>query len=394
MSWDEIPIFEFCKTGSGSTPNRSMASRYYGGSIPWVKSGELREKEIYETEEYVTAEALKESAIKLVPSGALLVAMYGATVGRMAVLKTEATTNQAVCHIVPDSKKADTNYLQYALRAKVPYLLSMRVGGGQPNISQQIIKETKIPLPPLPEQRRIAAILDKADAVRRKRQEAIRLTEEFLRSVFLDMFGDPVTNPKGWHEQRLDAVSDIQSGVTKGRKSNGQEMLRVPYMRVANVQDGHIDLSEIKEIEATSTEIERYLLAEGDILLTEGGDPDKLGRGAVWRGEIAPCIHQNHIFRVRPNIDILLPEYASAQIGSMRGKKYFLKSAKQTTGIASINKTQLNGFPTLIPPISLQNKFVEIVRKQEWLLEKLKRGASLKDDSFNSLVQRAFRGDL
>jgi len=258
----------------------------------------------------------------------------------------------------------------------------------------KFLKEKFIPLPPLPEQRRIAAILDKTDVIRRKRQQAICLTEEFLRSVFLDMFGDPVMNPKGWEVKRLDEISDIQSGITKGRKANGQEMLSVPYMRVANVQDGYIDLGEIKEIEATSTEIARYLLKKDDILLTEGGDPDKLGRGAVWHREIATCIHQNHIFRVRPNIEYLLPEYASAQIGSIRGKKYFLKSAKQTTGIASINKTQLSGFPVLIPPVTLQEKFVEIVRKQKGLVTKNSESATNKDDYFNSLIQRAFRGDL
>jgi len=279
-----------------------------------------------------------------------------------------------------------------AFRGRLSNFINKAVN--QASVSIGNLKTIPVPLPPLPEQRRIAAILDKADAIRRKRQQAIRLTEEFLRSVFLDMFGDPVTNPKGWPEKRLDKVSDIQSGITKGRKANGQEMLSVPYMRVANVQDGHIDLDEIKEIEATSTEIARYLLKKDDILLTEGGDPDKLGRGAVWHGEIAPCIHQNHIFRVRPNTEFLLPEYASAQIGSIRGKKYFLKSAKQTTGIASINKTQLSGFPALIPPVILQEKFVGIVRKQEELISKNSKSETNKDDCFNSLVQRTFRGEL
>ncbi len=125
------------------------------------------------------------------------------------------------------------------------------------------------------------------------------MTEDLLRSVFLEMFGDPVTNPKGWEEAALTDVAEIVSGVTKGRKLGGKQTVFAPYLRVANVQDGYLNLSEIKEIEVLPTDIEKYRLLDGDILLTEGGDPDKLGRGTVWREHIEGCIHQNHIFRVR-----------------------------------------------------------------------------------------------
>ena len=118
------------------------------------------------------------------------------------------------------------------------------------------------------------------------------------------MFGDPVTNPKEWKEIKLKEISEIVSGVTKGRKLTGKSTIFVPYLRVANVQDGYLDLTEIKDIEVLPSDIEKYALQDGDILLTEGGDPDKLGRGTVWNGQIPMCIHQNHIFRVRVNRSI------------------------------------------------------------------------------------------
>ena len=220
MSWITKPIGAFCRTGSGGTPSRQQESRFYGGSIPWVKSGELKESIVFETEETITEAALAESSAKIIPPGALLVAMYGATVGRIAILGIEAASNQAVCHIVPDESAADQRYLFYALRTQVPRWLEQRVGGAQPNISQQIIRDTQIPLPPLEEQRRIAAILDKADAVRRKRKEAIALTEELLRSAFLEMFGDPVTNPKGWHTNRLGDLAKFVGGGTPSRQKS------------------------------------------------------------------------------------------------------------------------------------------------------------------------------
>ncbi len=247
MNWPLVPIQNFCKTQTGGTPKRSEGSRFYGGNIPWVKSGELRELVIEATEETITQAAIDESAAKWVPKGSLLVALYGATVGRIAELGIDATTNQAVCGIVPDSDRVDRRFLFYALRTKVPEWLNKRVGGGQPNISNGIIKETLIPLPPLAEQRRIAEILDAADAIRRKRQQAIALTEQFLRSTFLDMFGDPVTNPKGWPRVPLGEISDVQGGLQVTTKRSDCPVV-APYLRVANVFRDRLDLSEIKTI--------------------------------------------------------------------------------------------------------------------------------------------------
>ncbi|MBF9002095.1 restriction endonuclease subunit S [Vibrio nitrifigilis] len=253
-------------------------------------------------------------------------------------------------------------------------------------------KELEIPLPPLAEQKRIAAILDKADAIRQKRQQAIKLTDEFLRSVFLEMFGDPVTNPKGWDEHILKDIADIRSGVTKGKKVSSENAVTLPYMRVANVQDGYLDLTSIQEITVSKKDAEKCKLLKGDILLTEGGDPDKLGRGHVWSDELDNCIHQNHIFSVRVNdFDTVRPEFLSALIASQRGKRYFLKVGKQTTGIATINKTVLSEFVPFIPPIELQDKYLKIVRSIND--NDLKEDSSYSD-LFNSLSKKAFSGQL
>jgi len=265
---------------------------------------------------------------------------------------------------------------------------------GIATINKTQLRGFPVPLPPLPEQKRIAAILDKADAIRRKRQEAIRLTEELLRSAFLEMFGDPVTNPKGWEVRELESLADIGSGIAKGRKLRGERLTIVPYMRVANVQDGHIDLSDVKTIEVTDAEREKFALEVGDLLLTEGGDPDKLGPGAVWRGELSPCVHQNHIFRVRVTFGKVRPEYLSALIGSRHGKRYFLRAAKQTTGIATINKTQLRAFPVLLPPLKLQNDYVNVLSSIETHGSRLGKAERDSHRLGHALTQCAFSGKL
>lgn len=394
MSWPLVRLSDFCYTTSGGTPSRTNDA-FYDGDIPWVKSGDLRENVIIKTSEYITELAIQKSSAKLIPAGAILLAMYGATVGRMAILGVEAATNQAVCSIIPDPERAFLKYVYYALLHKVPEFLQNAVGGAQPNISQGIIKDTQIPLPPLEEQKRIAAILDKADAIRQKRQKAIELADEFLRSVFLDMFGDPVTNPKGWEERELNLIADIRSGVTKGKKIDLDKAVSVPYMRVANVQDGYLDLTTIQEILVSQNDADKFKLCSGDILLTEGGDPDKLGRGHIWSDEVPNCIHQNHIFSVRINDrSLIIPEFLSALIASQRGKRYFLKVGKQTTGIATINKTVLSEFMSLIPPIDLQNAYLKVLMKHNDCKLKLIKMMNEQSSLFSSLSQQAFSGEL
>ncbi|NVJ98154.1 MAG: restriction endonuclease subunit S [Alphaproteobacteria bacterium] len=263
-----------------------------------------------------------------------------------------------------------------------------------PGLNRNDAYGTKLLLPPIKEQRQIAAILDKADAVRKKRQQSLDMLDDFLRATFLDMFGDPHLNPRGWDVRELEEFSLIRSGVTKGRKLAGKETISLPYMRVANVQDGYIDVSDIKEIEIPISEVKKFSLSKGDLLLTEGGDPDKLGRGAVWNGQVNPCVHQNHIFSVSLDQNVATPEFMSAQIGSSRGKRYFLKSAKQTTGIASINKTQLRAFPAFLPPITLQQKYKEIAISVRSRKEQCEKMLSEANDLFASLSQRAFKGEL
>jgi type I restriction enzyme S subunit len=208
------------------------------------------------------------------------------------------------------------------------------------------------------------------------------------------MFGLNNSAFKKWKLEPLSANTEIVSGVTKGKKYGYSILRAVPYMRVANVQDGHLNLSEIKTIEVTEFEIRRYKLNKGDLLLTEGGDPDKLGRGAVWNDEINECIHQNHIFRVRVKDTSINPVFLSALMASKYGKSYFLKAAKQTTGIASINSTQLKAFPLIKPPVALQDQFASIVTKVESLKSKYTQSLTELETLYSSLSQRAFKDEL
>lgn len=155
-----------------------------------------------------------------------------------------------------------------------------------------------------------------------------------------------------------------------GKAVNGAS-LELPYLRVANVQDGHLDLDVIKTVAVSHDDVARFSLQPGDVLFTEGGDFDKLGRGTVWRGEVPNCLHQNHVFAVRPSPAKLLPEFLAALASSAHGRRYFQLSSKQSTNLASINSTQLKEFPVPLPSFDLQRKIVEILRTWDEALEKL-----------------------
>ena len=316
-----------------------------------------------------------------------------------AQLTTEFGFGSTEFHVIrADKTRLDGRYLVHFLRrneVRVDGARNMTGSGGQRRVPKHYLNSLSVPLPALSEQRRIAAILDQADALRAKRREALVQLDNLTRSIFMEIFGDPVTNSKGWPDNlNLGDVANITSGVTKGRKLTDKLTRSVPYLAVANVQDKSLNLSAVKNIEATEDEIERYQLQLNDLVLTEGGDPDKLGRGTLWKNELPECIHQNHIFRVRVTSDAVTPLFLNWLVGSQRGKKFFLRSAKQTTGIASINMTQLRSFPLLLPPVELQRHFERIAAGAVKLHDS--HAASLVEIEalFASLQHRAFKGEL
>ena len=172
-------------------------------------------------------------------------------------------------------------------------------------------------------------------------------------------------NSLEWTEVSLESISDIVSGITKGRKIKTAELREVPYMAVSNVKNGYIDWTTVKTIEVTEQELNQYRLLPDDVLMTEGGDPDKVGRGAIIREPLENCIHQNHIFRVRFNERDILPVFFAEYLQHQRAKRYFFGCAKQTTGIASINMKQLRNLPVLMPPLELQRQFAAFVAQTD-----------------------------
>ena len=302
----------------------------------------------------------------------------------------------------------------YCARLNVPCI---KQSTGIQNLDEDAYLAQKLPLPRLPEQQAITAFLDretaKIDGLIAKRERQSELLAEkrtALISHFITRGLDPTVTmkdsgvawlgeiPAHWQTMPLKRCASVQTGLAIGKKYGSQALVTRAYLRVANVQDGHILLDDMAEMAVPIGEARRHELQPGDVLMTEGGDFDKLGRGAVWHGELRGCLHQNHVFAVRPKPNLLLPEFLSALMSSFHGRTYFTLTSSQSTNLASTNTAKLGQFVVLRPPVSEQRVIMEFLQRQSAisgrLAERLKAAIDLLREHRTALITAAVTGQI
>ena len=315
---------------------------------------------------------------------------WSASLGVYIWNRGKGLLNQHIFKVVFDKCEVNKQYFVFAVKYKLKEMELKTHGATMKHIVKKDFDNTVIPFPTVEKQADIAYILSKIESIVEFRQQELQQLDDLIKARFVEMFGDMYLNSKGWPEAKLESMADVVSGITKGRKTKAEDLTEVPYMAVSNVKDGYIDWTTVKTIEATQQEIEQYQLLADDVLMTEGGDPDKVGRGAIIKEPLENCIHQNHIFRVRLDESMILPEFFAEYLQHQRSKRYFLGCAKQTTGIASINMTQLRALPVLMPPLPKQEEFVLFkaqVNKSKVAVQKALDETQLL---FDSLMQEYF----
>ncbi|PJE41923.1 MAG: restriction endonuclease subunit S [Pseudomonas sp.] len=310
---------------------------------------------------------------------------------KYAVAPFDGVCTTEVLAIYPNEEIIDSNFLFNLMQGDGVFstVEALSYGTKMPRVSWADLSDIIVDIPPLSEQKKVAAILtavdDKLDVIAGQIEATHTLKQGLMQTLFSQCSAD-------WPTVSLQEVAGIRTGVAKGKKGL-KEPIELPYLRVANVQDGHIDLTEVKTIAVDAAQVERYALQSGDVLMTEGGDFDKLGRGDVWEGQISPCLHQNHVFAVRPTPSKLNSYYLAALAASDYGRQYFLSCAKRTTNLASINSSQLKSFPVLLPPLDEQVRIADIVAAANARIETLSTKKAHYQTLKRGLMQKLLTGE-
>jgi type I restriction enzyme S subunit len=265
---------------------------------------------------------------------------------------------------------------------------------GQQRVPARFLETFRILLPSLSEQRRIVDILSQADALRRLRCETDARMANLSASLFEDMFGATVVAQNNWPVERLKKLGEVSYGLTvnQKRRSAGNEH---PYLRVGNVYRWQLDLSDLATIGTLDGDVEKYSMFEGDVLVVEGhANTKELGRAAVWDGEVQGCLHQNHILRVRPDTAKITSNYLMGFINSAIGRHHMLRYGKTSSGLYTINSTDLAKIPVVCPPIELQLQFEQRYAAYRAIDKQLLATIAKLDDLLNSFLAHTFTGEL
>jgi type I restriction enzyme S subunit len=396
--WIETTLGEILKTTSGGTPSRSNKS-FYKGNIPWVKSGELNDNTITETSEYISEEALKKSSAKIFPKGTILFALYGATIGKMAVLGIEASSNQAVCGIYENKDIISSKYLYNYLSYQKRNLIQQGIGGAQPNISQTILKKLIIPVAPIPIQRTIVAkieelfsSLDSGIADLKKAKEQLKI----YRNAILDKaFGEDIIVMA--EKKALSTLTDkIGSGSTPRGGKAAYKSEGIPLIRSMNIHFDYIKyegLAFIDEVQADK--LKNVIIEEGDVLLNITG-------ASIGRVNIAPKEFRNG--RVNQHVSIIR---SKANMFNHQYLKYFLQSPNIQNWIANANygvtrqaltKGMLENLKIPLPDFSRQILLVQKIDARLSVCDKIEADIEMSLNSSQalrqSILKKAFEGEL
>lgn len=394
--WEVKTIGEVCKTGAGGTPLKSKKEYYEGGKIPWLLSGEVAQGEIFKSENFITQTGLENSSAKIFPINTVLVAMYGATAGQVGILRFEAATNQAVCGILPNEKFIP-EFIYYVLLLKKAELISQATGNAQPNISQIKIKNTEIPIPPLPEQKRIVAILDEAfegidraiSNTEKNLSNARELFESYLNSIFSQ-------KGEGWEEKKLGDIATFRNGLNFTKSSKGESIKIVGVKYFQNHFWIQEDQLESVTIDAELKEID--ILRKGDILtVRSNGNKELIGR-CVLAGDIyEKTSHSGFTIRIRIEREDIYPQFIVHYLKSKQLRKQLTESGGGIS-ISSLNQQGLSliklSFPTFAKQKAIVANIDELATETQQLENIYRQKIAALKELKQSILQKAFTGEL
>ena len=390
-----LKVKNFASVTTGGTPSTKNKDFWEGGDIPWLNSGELNQNIVKTTRNYITELGLKNSSAKLMPENTVLIALTGSTTGVVGFLTFEASANQSVTGILP-SNKHFPKYLFYYLKSIRPKVLHDAYGGAQPHISQGYVKELKIPLPPLDQQKKIAAILDAADDYRQKTKVLITKYDELTQSLFLDMFGDPVTNPKGWEIKSLsEFIKSLNTGVSVNSTNKEFKEGDFGILKTSCVYSGIFRPSEAKVIREDEYERMRLSPEADSIIISRMNTTELVGKSVYIENDHNNLFLPDRLWQTEKAELLYDVRWLSHALSFQSFSNEIGKISSGTSGsMKNISKKNYLKLPMIYPPLDLQNQFAKRVQAIEAQKAQAQASLAQAEDLFNSLLQRAFKGEL
>ena len=393
-TWPLVELGEVFDIARGGSPRPIDAFLTEDPSgINWIMIGDAVDgsKYISSTKKRIRKEGVSRS--RVVHPGDLLLT-NSMSFGRPYILDTPGCIHDGWLVLSPQSQNIDPNFFYHLLGSSVIYekFAQLAAGAVVKNLNINLVKSVKVALPPRSEQLRIAEILDRADAMRRKRKEANALTDELLRSVFLALFGDPVANPKRWV---LKSVSDVcvskQYGTAEKANSDSRGL---PVLRMNNLTyAGDIDISDLKWVELDTKEAQKLDLRDGDLLFNRVNSHELVGKTAAWH-EGPGFTFAGYLIRLRIRGDLATGDYVAAAMNMPSMKRRLMAMAKPSINMANISGSDLDRLILPIPPVAAQQRYSEIRRTVVGLRARYKADSETAEALFQSLVARAFSNQL
>lgn len=382
-----VKLSDIFELQMGKTPSRNCKNYWDNGIYNWVSIADIGKttKYIYETKEKITENAVLESGIKLVPKGTIIMS-FKLSLGKTCITGKDIYTNEAIMAFLDKHiYSIDKNYI-YHLFSNYNWEQNTNKAVKGITLNKATLSKIKIPLPPLEEQHKIASILDTVSEALKLRKQQLNELNLLVKSKFIDMFGDPIKNPKNL---KLGIIRDICSEVKYGTSKPATNGGKYPYLRMNNITyDGHLDLSNLKYIDISESEVEKYLVKNGDVLFNRTNSKELVGKTCVFNLN-KPMIIAGYLIRIRVNSNVL-PIYLSCVLNSDYGKTTLLGMCKSIIGQANINAQELQNIKILIPPIELQNKFASFVQHVDELKSEVQKSIDQLQTLFDSLMQQYF----
>lgn len=380
---------EIFEVGSGGTPSKSHPE-YYGGSIPWIKTGDLKCEYLYGAEDYITEEGLSNSSAKMYTPDTVLIAMYGATIGATSILQIDACTNQA-CAAFKKSEKVVPEYLYYFFKSQKERFVKDGVGGAQPNISAGYLKNVEMEVPTLERQAEIVDILDKVNRVIEQRRTELAELDNLIKSRFVEMFGDPITSCNKLDTQAMTSLCEIIDGDRGKNYPKADEFTEQGYclfLNAKNVTSSGFCFDNCMYISKEKDEVLRNgKLQRGDVVLTTRGT---LGNLAFYTEKIP---YENMrinsgmvILRLKRDVidEIFFIEQFKLQLADIKDK-IASGSAQPQLPISTMNKINM-----LVPQIEKQREFSKFVRQVDKLKFEVQKSLDETQILMDSLMQKYF----